>query len=105
HRNTKVPMDSDLVIIGYGPKGYVQEFFAATASVHQEIPLAQALHREPEFRPDAKWYIYFVNRSYSHYVRAKEDHHWASPFRFLAQVGLQDLQYFGPSVATASATR
>lgn len=95
-RNKNDTINSDLVLIGYGAKGTPQDFFAATKFVNYEIPLRNALEELPTLRPDAKWYIIFVDKSLSHYVRAREDHHWSSPFRWLAQIGLQDLHYFGP---------
>lgn len=95
-RNSTYAMDSDLVVIGYGPEGSPSEFFAATPFVNYQIPLQNVLDHVPERIPNGKWYVYFINRSLSHYVRARQDHHWASPFRWLAQVGLQNLHYFGP---------
>lgn len=98
-RGTTSAMDTDLVVIGYGPQGEPSEFFAATSFVDYQIPLRMALSHLPTRKPNAKWYLYFINRSISPYVRARQDHHWSSPFRYLAQIGLQDLQYFGPFLA------
>ena len=95
-RESKYPIDADLVIIGYGQRRYPEVFFAATSFINYEIPLNMALSHQPERVPDGKWYIYYIDRSLSGYVRARQDHHWSSPFRWLAQIGLQDLHYFGP---------
>lgn len=85
---------SDLVIIGYGQKGVAGEFFAATADINNNMPLAQAIKNLPERYDGAMWRIYFVASDISHYVRDRKDLHWASPFRFLAAIGFNDLEYF-----------
>lgn len=98
-RRANNAIDSDLVVIGYGDGGAPTDFFAATSFVNYEIPLKNALSHMPARMPNARWYIIYVDKYLSHHVRAKKDHHWASPFRWLAQIGLQDLQYFGPYLA------
>lgn len=95
-RKSNWPMDDDLVIIGYGDNSMPQEFFAATRFTDYAIPLKDALAHQPTITPTGEWRIYFVSKRLSNYVRARKDHHWSSPFRFLALVGLQDLQFFGP---------
>jgi hypothetical protein len=89
-------MDADLVLIGYGAQSAPTNFFAATAYVDYQIPLGVAISQMPERIPDGQWYIFYIDESLSHHVRARKDHHWASPFRWLAQIGLQNLHYFGP---------
>jgi hypothetical protein len=86
--------NADLVIIGYGPKGYADEFFAATYSINDEVPLRIMLKHVPTYDADSKWYIYYIDKSLSPYIRARYDHHESSPFRWLAHVGMQDLSYF-----------
>lgn len=95
-RQGNLPIESDLVVIGYGPAGSPREFFAATAFTDYQVPLQQVLDHIPSRQPNAQWYFYFIDPSISRYVRERRAHHWSSPFSWLAQVGLQDLHYFGP---------
>lgn len=94
-RENQWPIESDLAIIGYGPNGYPNEFFAAFDYVNNQSPLKEALPYLPTRVLGSKWYIYFVNKNISNTVRKQKDHHWASPLRWLAQIGLQDLRYIG----------
>ncbi len=94
-RNKNNDIDSDLVVIGYGPENTPSAYFAASNFTTNTAPLKAALANMPTRMPNAKWYVYYVNKGLSAYVRKREDHHWSSPFRWLANIGLQDLQYFG----------
>lgn len=86
-------IQSNLVVVGYGPKGKAREFFAATTNIYNSMPLAEVSGELPQI-DGAKWHIYFINQAISHYFTDKKVHHWASPFGFLAALGLQNLVAF-----------
>lgn len=88
------PLEANLVIIGYGIDGNPEEFFAASPNVDNAAQISKILVKWPDHQVSAKWRVYFIDKYLSGYVTARKDHHWASPFRWLAQIGLQDLQYF-----------
>lgn len=87
-------IESDLVIIGYGCNGTPDEFFAASTNSDSGKKLSEVLQSLPNRLENGKWRIYFIDPNISHYVKARKDHHWASPFRWLALIGMKDLRYF-----------
>jgi len=101
-RDSKEKIESDLAIIGYGPNRAPTEFFAAFNNINDQTLVKQALAYLPIRAPNSRWYIYFINDRISYIVRDKKDHHWASAYRWLAQIGLQDLNYTGSKTQIAN---
>lgn len=90
-------VESNLVVIGYGEDSHPNNFFAATKNINYQLPLFYLLQSNmPIESKNKKWYIYFINSSLSHYVCAKEAHHWSSAFYWLSLIGLQNLINLGP---------